>query len=77
MTRKIKLKIKQLLSERGLTQKTLAEKAGVRGNTISDLMKDDRTAVHFETLEKVAQALEVEHISELLDFEENENGDQE
>lgn len=73
MARKIKLKIKQLLVKNKMTQKEVAEKAGVRENTIGDLMKDNRTTVHFETLEKVAKVLKVERISELLDFEEDEN----
>lgn len=66
----LKLKLKSLLEERGLTQKKLSELSGVRESTISDIIRGSRTLINFEHFEKLARALEISEITELIDFEE-------
>lgn len=66
----IKLKIKELLEEREITQKKLAQMSGIRESTISDIVRGTRTVINFEHLSKVAEALEIDKISQLIDFEE-------
>lgn len=66
----IKLKVKELLEEREITQKKLAQMSGIRESTISDIVRGTRTVINFEHLSKVAEALEIENISQLIDFEE-------
>lgn len=66
----IKLKVKELLEERGITQKKLAQMSGIRESTISDIVRGTRTVINFEHLSKVAEALEIDNISQLIDFEE-------
>jgi helix-turn-helix, putative len=66
----LKLKLKSLLEERGLTQKKLSELSGVRESTISDIVRGSRTLINFEHFEKLARALEISEITELIDFEE-------
>ncbi|MBF1699334.1 MAG: helix-turn-helix transcriptional regulator [Streptococcus sanguinis] len=66
----LKLKLKSLLEERGLTQKKLSELSGVRESTISDIVRGSRTLINFEHFEKLARALEISEITELIDFDE-------
>lgn len=50
--------VKRLHEAKGLSQGDLAEKAGVRGNTLSDALAG-KTSPRLETLEAIAAALEV------------------
>ncbi len=65
----VKLKIKEAIEERGITQKKLAEMSGLRESTISDIVRGTRTVINFEHLSKIAEALEIDNITELIDFE--------
>lgn len=49
-------KFKHLLIEKGMTQKALAEKAGISPNTIRNI-KTER--ISFKNMRKIADALEV------------------
>lgn len=64
----VKLKVKEAIEERGITQKKLAEMSGIRESTVSDIVRG-RTVINFEHLSKIAEALEVSDITELIDFE--------
>ena len=65
----VKLKIKETIEERGITQKKLAEMSGIRESTISDIVRGPRTVINIEHLSKIAEALEIDNITELIDFE--------
>ena len=65
----VKLKVKEALENRELSQKKLAELSGIRESTISDSVRGTRTVINFEHLSKIAKALEVIDIRELIDFE--------
>lgn len=65
----VKLKVKKALESRKLSQKKLAEMSGIRESTISDIVRGTRTVINFEHLSKIAEALEVTDIRELIDFE--------
>ena len=67
---KVKLKVKELLEERNITQKKLAQISGIRESTISDIVRGTRTVINFEHLSKIEEALEIDNISQLIDFEE-------
>ena len=67
---KVKLKVKEFLEERNITQKKLAQISGIRESTISDIVRGTRTVINFEHLSKIAEALEIDNISQLIDFEE-------
>ncbi len=66
----VKLRIKELLEEKGITQKKLAEISGVRESTISDIVRGTRTVINFEHLAKIATALDVSDIRKIIDLEE-------
>ena len=65
----VKLKVKEALESRKLSQKKLAEMSGIRESTIRDIVRGTRTVINFEHLSKIAEALEVTDIRELIDFE--------
>ena len=65
----VKLKVKEALESSKLSQKKLAEMSGIRESTISDIVRGTRTVINFEHLSKIAEALEVTDIRELIDFE--------
>ena len=65
---KVKLKVKELLEERNITQKKLAQISGIRESTISDIVRGTRTVINFEHLSKIAEALEIDNISQLIDL---------
>ena len=67
---KYQLEVKELLEERNITQKKLAQISGIRESTISDIVRGTRTVINFEHLSKIAEALEIDNISQLIDFEE-------
>lgn len=70
---KVKLKVKELLEERNITQKKLAQISGIRESTISDIVRGTRTVINFEHLSKIAEALEIDNISQLRPIFENKD----
>lgn len=72
MNYEIKLMIKELLEEKGITQKKLSQISGVRESTISDIVRGTRTVINYEHLSKIAEALNVTDIKELIDFKKND-----
>lgn len=69
MSYRVKLRVKELLEEEGITQKKLAEMAGVRESTISDIVRGTRTVINFKHLGKIATALEISDIRKIIDLE--------
>ncbi|TKJ94091.1 XRE family transcriptional regulator [Paenibacillus sp. CFBP13512] len=64
----IKIRLKQALKDRSLTQKQLEALSGVSQARISKLCRDDRQEVNLLMLSKIANAMNITDISELLDF---------
>lgn len=67
--RKIRIKLADLLEERGLKQSQLAEMADVRPNAISNLCRGYVDRLSIEHLEKIADALQLASINELIELE--------
>ena len=68
MGRKIELRVKQLLDEKGITQKKLAELTGIRESTISDISRGSRTVMNFEHIAKIADALNIDDIRTIIEL---------
>ena len=68
VTRKSTAKGSTTTRKKGMTQKTLAQLSGIRESTISDIVRGTRTVINFEHLSKIAEALKVNDIRELIDF---------
>lgn len=65
---KVKLKLKEVLQDRKLTQKQLAELSDIREATISDIVRGARTVINIQHLESIANSLGITDIRELIDF---------
>lgn len=65
----VRLKVKEAIETREITQKKLSEISGIRESTISDIVRGTRTVINFEHLSKIAEALNITDITELIDFD--------
>jgi putative transcriptional regulator len=68
MARKIRLKLRDILNERDIEQKELAEKTELSVRTISELCNNITKRYPREALERIADALEIDDISELIEI---------
>ena len=66
MTKNVNFKLKELISNSNMTQKEIASKAGIRENTLSDLLKNDKKGIRFSTLEKLANVFDIQDINEIV-----------
>ena len=66
MAKNVNFKLKELISNSNMTQKEIASKAGIRENTLSDLLKNDKKGIRFSTLEKLANVFDVQDINEII-----------
>lgn len=60
--------LKERMAEIGLTQMKLAELSGVRQATISQLSRGHIDRLHIPSLEKIAQAMNIKDINQLITF---------
>ena len=66
MTKIVDFKLRELISNCNMTQKEIALKAGIRDNTLSDLLKNDKKGIRFSTLEKLANVFDIQDINEII-----------
>lgn len=64
----IRVKVKEALDERHMTQKELSERSGVPQATLSDLVRDNRTGINKDHLYAIAHTLNITDIRELIDL---------
>lgn len=69
---KVKIKLKEILEERSMTQKQLASLSGIRESTISEIARGTRTVINIKHLENIAMTLEITDIRDIIDFMEND-----
>ncbi|MHA7582056.1 helix-turn-helix domain-containing protein [Paenibacillus vandeheii] len=70
---RVRLQLDKVLSEKDITQTKLSALTGIRQATISDICRNARQEISFPVLEKIAAALDITDISELIQFEEVAN----
>lgn len=66
--KKVKIKLAEILKQRGMTQAQLAEMADVRPNAISNLCRSYVDRLSIEHIEKISNALNLDSISELIEL---------
>jgi putative transcriptional regulator len=71
MTGTVRLRVSELLKERGMTAADLAKKAGLNHNTALALVRDAYDRIGKDTIAKVCDALEVTP-GELFDYQKEE-----
>lgn len=65
----IKLRLKELLADRDMTQRELVEKTGLRPNAISEMVNNQRSTINKEHTAIVADALGITDMNELFKIE--------
>ncbi|CAM5782436.1 MULTISPECIES: helix-turn-helix domain-containing protein [Brevibacillus] len=66
----IRLRLKEILEERGMSQRELARLMNIRPNTISHLCSDKVNTAYFDTLEQICKTLNIS-LNELLVLEDD------
>lgn len=66
---KVKLKLHIVMKNKGITQTKLSQLTGIRQATISDMCRNARQEISFPVIEKIAHALEITDLSELIQLE--------
>ncbi|WP_084159453.1 helix-turn-helix domain-containing protein [Paenibacillus ehimensis] len=67
--RRVRLRIKEIMDQRGLTQIQLSELSGVRQSAISEMSRNVREQISLIHLAKLADALNIDDINEFLVIE--------
>ncbi|MNW44702.1 Helix-turn-helix domain protein [compost metagenome] len=62
---KIKIRLQEILDERGMSQRELARQMNLRPNTINHLCSDSVDRVYIRTLEQICEALDID-VNELI-----------
>jgi putative transcriptional regulator len=63
---KLRIKLDEVLKDRNMSQKELARLTGIRPAAISELYNNQRKSINREHIEKIAAALNISDISELI-----------
>ncbi|GMX62981.1 hypothetical protein Elgi_27880 [Paenibacillus elgii] len=66
----VRLRLKEIIEEKGMSQRELARLMNVRPNTINHLCSDKVNAAYFDTLEQICRTLNVS-LHELLVLEDD------
>ncbi|MED4017018.1 helix-turn-helix transcriptional regulator [Sutcliffiella cohnii] len=72
---KVELRVKEALEERGMTQKALADITGIRPAAISQLVRSYIERLNLDHIERIANALEIKDINELITLKEENHQD--
>ncbi|MED4841560.1 helix-turn-helix transcriptional regulator [Weizmannia sp. CD-2023] len=64
----LNIKLKELLKEKNITQKELAEMTGLREATISEIANNARTTINKEQLLLIMKTLGVKELSKILEL---------
>lgn len=65
----VKIKLKEILTERNMTQSELAKLSNLSETVISIFVRGKGNSINKEYLSKIASALNIEDIRELLELE--------
>lgn len=63
----VRLKLKMILFDRGITQKELAEKTGLRQNIISEMVNNQRNTINRKQVAKIIKYLEITDMNEIFE----------
>jgi len=68
MSKKIVIKISELSKQKGISLRELSRLSDVRHSALSELSNGKRTSIHFSHIEKIADALGISDIREIIDL---------
>lgn len=64
----IRVRLRELLKEKGMTQVELSELTGIRPASISDLANDVRKTINKQHLAKIIKALDITDMNRLIEL---------
>lgn len=64
----IRIKVKEILIERGLTQRDLAKLTEIREATLSQIVRGNVDKINLEYLEKIMFALELKDFNDVFEW---------
>ena len=64
----IEVKLRKIIEERGISQKQLVEMTGIRPNTISEIVNNQRSTINREHLAIICKALEITSMDEIFEL---------
>jgi putative transcriptional regulator len=73
MAIKVRVNINQLLSKNGISLRELSRLTDIGHAILSNLANQNRQRMEFSHMEKIAEALDIKDIREIIEFEESEN----
>ena len=65
----MRVKLKEILKERNLTQLNLSEMSGIRQAAISEIVNNRRDTINKAQLETICKALEIVDFNEILEWD--------
>lgn len=68
----VSIKLKEYLQKNNISQAQLAERAGMRKNTVSEIANNKKRGIKFDSIERIAKALNISDIREIIDFVDDE-----
>ncbi|WP_199478329.1 helix-turn-helix domain-containing protein [Peribacillus saganii] len=72
MNMKVVVKIRALLEDRGLSLRELSRLTDIRHATLSELQNGKRENINFGHIERIAEALHITDIRDIIDLIHNE-----
>lgn len=71
MGKQVVVKISDILANRNLSLRELSRLTDIRHAALSELANQKRKNINFQHIEKIADALDINDIKEIIDFTEN------
>ncbi|WP_219834731.1 helix-turn-helix transcriptional regulator [Paenibacillus sp. R14(2021)] len=68
MAKRIKVKIKEQTSRRGMSLRELSRLTDIRHAALSELSNSKRQNINFQHIEKIAEALNITDIRDIIDL---------
>ncbi|WP_087974890.1 helix-turn-helix domain-containing protein [Oceanobacillus rekensis] len=68
MEKKVKIKINELIAQRGISIRELSRLTDIRHATLSELSNQKRQNINFNHIERITEALNIDDIRELIDL---------
>ena len=72
MDKKVIVKIKNLLEIHDISLRELSRLSDIRHAALSELSNQKRENINFRHIEKIAEALDIDDIREIIDLEDSE-----
>jgi len=72
MSKKVVIKVNQLLNKHNISLRELSRLTDIRHATLSELSNHKRQNINFNHIEKLADALDIDDIRDIIDLNNND-----